>query len=126
MPVSAAVISRENGIDTFLVMSSIGADPKSSVFYSRTKGEMERDVLKARITNTYILRPSLILGKRNENRFGESIAKAMFYSFQFLLIDKLKKYRAVEGKTIAQSMIYLANEKPNLTVLIPIKLKSLP
>ncbi len=111
IPLSAAKLCVENGIDTFLVVSSLGADPKSTIFYNRTKGDMEQAVLKENILNTYVLRPSFILGKRKENRIGESIGKAMFNSFQFLLIGRLKKYRAIEADSIASAMIYLADTK---------------
>ena len=117
IPLSAAKLCVENGIDTFLVVSSLGADPKSTIFYNRTKGDMEQAVLKENILNTYILRPSFILGKRNENRIGESIGKALFNSFQFLLIGKLRKYRAVQADSIAGKMIYLANTKTDVQII---------
>lgn len=117
IPVSAAVLSRENGIDTFLVMSSIGADPKSSVFYSRTKGEMERDVNKENITYTYVLRPSFIIGNRGEKRFGESIGVGVIKLLRFFLVGKLRKYRGIEAEKIADTMIRLANEKPDFNVI---------
>jgi uncharacterized protein YbjT (DUF2867 family) len=117
IPVSAAVLSRENGIDTFLVMSSIGADPKSSVFYSRTKGEMERDVNKENITYTYVLRPSFIIGNRDEKRFGESIGVGVIKLLRFFLVGKLRKYRGIEAEKIADTMIRLANEKPDFNVI---------
>jgi len=117
IPVAAAKLCKENGIDTFLVVSSLGADSKSSIFYNRTKGDMEQAVLNENILNTYILRPSIILGKRNENRIGENIGKALFNIFQFLLIGKLKKYRAIEADIIASSMIHLANNRANADII---------
>jgi uncharacterized protein YbjT (DUF2867 family) len=77
IPFTAAKLAAENGIPTFLVMSSMGANAKSNIFYSRTKGEMEQAVLNQKIPNTYILRPSLILGDRDEKRFGESFGSVM-------------------------------------------------
>jgi len=117
IPLSVAKLCVENGIDTFLVMSSLGADPKSSIFYNRTKGDMEQAVLEENIEKTYILRPSFILGKRKENRIGESIGKTMFNAFQFLLVGKLKKYRAIEADSIARAMIYLANTKTDVHII---------
>ncbi|MEN8125058.1 MAG: NAD(P)H-binding protein [Bacteroidota bacterium] len=117
IPLSAAKLCKENNINTFIVMSSLGADAKSSVFYNKIKGEMEQSVLKEGITNTYILRPSIILGKRNENRIFEGIGKTMFTVFQFLFIGKLKRYKAIEADNIAKAMIYLANSKPDIDII---------
>ena len=66
IPVAAAKLAKENGIPTFLVVSALGANAKSSIFYSKTKGEMERDVLLENIIKTHILQPSIIEGKRKE------------------------------------------------------------
>ncbi len=117
IPVAAAKLCKENNINTFVVMSSLGADAKSAVFYNKIKGEMEQTVLKEEITNTYILRPSIILGKRNENRLLEGIGKTMFTTFQFLLIGKLKKYKTIKADIIAKTMIQLANLKPDINII---------
>ena len=109
IPVKAAKLSKENGIDTFLVVSALGANAKSSIFYSRTKGEMEQAVLSEKIANTYILQPSIIGGNRKENRLGEKIGLAIFKVVQPLFFGKLKKYKITEAEHIAQAMINLAN-----------------
>ncbi|WNH10310.1 NAD(P)H-binding protein [Thalassobellus suaedae] len=56
IPVTAAKLSKENNIPTFLVVSAMGANKKSSVFYNKTKGEMEHDVLQQNIKHTFILK----------------------------------------------------------------------
>ncbi len=109
IPVAAARLSKENGIHTFLAVSAIGADAKSSIFYNKTKGEMERDVLLEKIKNTHILQPSIIKGKRKEQRIGETIGLALFKVVQPLFFGKLKKYKITEAEHIAQAMINLAN-----------------
>ena len=109
IPVTAARLSKENNIPTFIVVSSIGANAKSSVFYSRTKGEMEQEVLRQNIMNTYILQPSIIGGNRNESRIGEKIGLAVFKLIQPFFFGKLKKYKITEAEHIAQAMINLAN-----------------
>lgn len=111
IPVAAAKLSKENNISTFLVVSAIGANAKSSIFYNRTKGEMEQEVLRQNILNTYILQPSIIEGNRNENRIGEKIGLLVFKLFQPLMIGNLKKYRIISAETIAQAMLNLANFK---------------
>ncbi|MFC2087263.1 NAD-dependent epimerase/dehydratase family protein [Bacteroidota bacterium] len=77
IPYAAAKLARENNIPTYLVISSMGANTRSRIFYSRTKGEMEQAVLGEKIPHTYILRPSLILGKRADNRISERMGAAM-------------------------------------------------
>ncbi|NNJ89595.1 MAG: NAD(P)H-binding protein [Eudoraea sp.] len=109
IPLAAAQLCSENKIDTFLVISSLGADAKSSIFYNKIKGEMEEAVLKQGIPHTYILQPSIIGGQRDERRAGEWIAKKLFSVLNALLLGPLKKYRSIQPATIARSMIWLAN-----------------
>jgi len=117
IPVTAAKLCKENNINCFLVISALGANAKSSIFYNKTKGEMEEAVLEQNIPFTYILRPSLILGDRKDNRLAENLGKKAFDAFQFLFVGKLKKYRAIEANQIAQTMIYLANTKPEIDII---------
>lgn len=118
IPVTAAQLCVKNDINAFLVISSMGASPKSSIFYSRTKGEMEEAVLAMGIPNTYILRPSLITGNRQEKRGGEKLGAALFKVFNLLLIGGLKKYRSIKATQIADAMIRLANEKPEEQIIL--------
>lgn len=105
IPVSAARLCKHNGIETFMVISAMGANPNSSIFYNRTKGEMEREVLQSHISNTYILQPSLIGGKRQETRLGEQIAKVFMKVFGFLVPGK---YKMIAPETIAKAMQVLS------------------
>ena len=107
IPVAAAKLAKKNGIGTFIVVSALGADENSAVFYNKTKGEMERDVLKQNIQNTYILQPSLITGNRKESRFGENIAGLFMKVFGFLVP---KKYKMIKAETIAQAMLVLSKK----------------
>ncbi|WP_282031074.1 NAD(P)H-binding protein [Winogradskyella eximia] len=118
IPVAAAKLSKENNIPTFLVISAMGANKNSTVFYNKTKGEMEQNVLKQQLKKTFILRPSLIGGDRQESRRLEKIGLVIFKLIQPLFIGKLKKYKIVNGETIAQAMIYLANTNHYADVII--------
>jgi uncharacterized protein YbjT (DUF2867 family) len=118
IPLAAAKLSKENNIKTFLVVSAMGANKKSNVFYNKTKGEMEHAVLKQHIKNTFILRPSLIGGDRKEQRIGEKIALVVFKLMQPLLIGNLKQYKTIDAENIAKAMCYLANKKTNAEVII--------
>jgi len=116
--VTAAKLSKENNINTFLIISAMGANIKSSVFYNRTKGQMEQAVLHQHVKNTYILRPSLIGGKRKEQRVLEKIGLAIFKVIQPLFIGKLKDYKVIEPENIAKTMIFLANNTNKKEVII--------
>ncbi len=107
IPFAAAKICKENNISTFIIISAMGANPGSKVFYNKIKGEMGRDVLKQNIKNTYILQPGLIGGNRSEIRLGESIAK-----FLFKILNPIipKNYRTIPPETIAKAMVILANQ----------------
>jgi uncharacterized protein YbjT (DUF2867 family) len=118
IPVSAAKLSKINDIRTFLVMSSMGANLKSNVSYSKMKGEMERDVVQQRIENTFILRPSLIGGERKEHRPLEKIALSVFKIIQPLFRGSFKHYKIIEPEHIAQTMINLANSAHQSEVII--------
>ena len=117
IPSKAATLARENKIPTFMVISSMGANTQSKIFYSRTKGEMEQAVLDQDIPNTFILRPSLILGDRNEKRFGESFGALVLKVTNTLLVGRLKKYRAIKADQIAAAMISLAKSLPDRKIL---------
>lgn len=112
IPTRAARLAKDNNIDTFSVVSALGANEKSPIFYNKTKGEMEQAVLKEAIPNTYILRPSMIGGNRAEHRAGEGFLIKAFHFINPLLIGGLKKYRLIEAASIAKAMIHLSNEKP--------------
>lgn len=118
IPVSAAKLTKENGINTFLVISAMGANIKSRVFYNKIKGEMERDVLQQNIKNTFILRPSLIGGERNELRVIEKLGLFVFKMIQPLFIGKLKDYKIIYSESIAQAMINLANTTNHTEAII--------
>ena len=104
IPTKAAKLSKENKIPFFAVISAIGADENSSVFYNKTKGEMEYAVINLKIERTYILRPSLIKGNRKESRFGENIANVLFSVLNLFLVGGLKKYQSINAATIADAL----------------------
>lgn len=122
IPVEAAKLSKKNGINTFIVISSLGADPNSSVFYNKTKGEMQRDVLNQNIENTYVLQPSLIVGNRNESRFGEDMAGFFMKIFGFLVP---KKYKMIQAEIIADAMRTLAKENYTEKIIPSEKIKEI-
>ena len=125
IPIAAAKLARENDISTFMVISAMGANPNSGIFYNRTKGEMEQAVFSEKIDHTYILRPSLITGNRKEKRAGEKIAIIAFRFLDLLMVGSLKKYKSIPAESIAQAMINLANKDYNESMIISDKIKEI-
>ncbi len=122
IPVEAAKLAKQNSIRHFIVVSALGANPNSRVFYSRLKGEMERDVLAQQIENTHLLQPSLIVGNREEKRMGEDLSKHFMKLFGFLIPAR---YKMIHGKTIAQAMVQLARKASQEQVIPSDKIKLL-
>ncbi len=108
-PAIISSIASRNGIPNFLIISSIGADPDSSNFYLRTKGEAEKAVQQYGFKKIVILRPSMLLGKRKEFRLLEETGKVLMNPLKFLFRGKLKKYRPIEAERVAKAMIKFAN-----------------
>jgi uncharacterized protein YbjT (DUF2867 family) len=105
-----AKIAAENGVSTYVLVSSSGADPASKFFYPRTKGELDRDVQKLPFHIIRILKPSVLLGERQKKRPGESLA-VILGDLLTPLIPPLKKYRPIPAATVAKAMINAANDK---------------
>lgn len=99
-----------NGVPVYLLVSSMGANPKSSVFYSRMKGELEDAVAKLPFQKLVILRPSILDGNRQEKRAGEKFGLILT---RFLTKFILKVYRPTPVDILAAKMISLSLEKVN-------------
>jgi uncharacterized protein YbjT (DUF2867 family) len=95
----------------FIVISSIGASYQSRNFYLRTKGEMEEALKKLSIPGVFVLRPSFLMGKRKDFRFGEYVARGVMIFAGFLLVGKLKKYKGIKALNVARAMIELAKSR---------------
>jgi len=104
-------------LPVFMVISALGSNAGSRVFYNRTKGEMEQAVLEQELPHTFILRPSLIVGNREERRMGESAAEVLLKILQVFLRGNLKKYKAINAESIAAAMIELAGSLPDMQII---------
>ncbi len=126
IPVAAAKLAKKNGIKTFIVISAMGADENSSVFYNKTKGEMQRDVLRQGLDcaqpDIYILQPSLISGDRNESRLGENVAESFMKVFRFLVP---KKYKMIQAETISEAMHVLSKRNYPEKIIVSEKIKQI-
>jgi len=107
-PLLLAKISKELGGEKFLLVSSLGANKNSGIFYNQVKGEVEEAIQKVGFNTFHVLRPSLLLGPRKEERTGEDAAKFFYRVFGFLVP---KKYQAVESIKVARAMQSFAQRK---------------
>jgi len=103
IPLAAARLARARGARHYLYVSSLGADPASPVFYSRTKGELEAALRGVGFPRLSIVRPSLLLGPRAELRPGERLAQL----FGFL---PLGKYTAIPAADVAAALVRLTKD----------------
>jgi len=107
-PLKLAEITKANGASQFSLISALGADKSSSVFYNQVKGEIEEAIANIGFETFHIFRPSLLMGKRNEDRVGEDAAKTIFKIFGFLFVGPLKKYKAIKFDKVARAMHNIA------------------
>ncbi len=111
-PHRIALAAARNGVRQFLLVSSVGADSGSSIFYSRVKGELEDAVRKIPFERVRIFRPSLLLGDRKEFRLGEKIGAVLSVIASPLLFGPLRKYRPIKARDVAAEMIAVAKGAP--------------
>ncbi|MCX6231732.1 MAG: NAD(P)H-binding protein [Bacteroidetes bacterium] len=112
IPVKIAHLCQQPEVKQYIVISSLGANKLSSNKYLKMKGEMEEVVLNNDIPCVIVLRPSLLLGNRDESRTGEKLGKFFMQLLGFLFVGKMKRYRGIEALTVANAMLHLAKENP--------------
>lgn len=110
-PVLAAEIAKANGAKSVFLVTAVGADAGSSLFYVRTKGEVERDVLALNFDHTHIFRPSMILGERDEDRPRGRMIIAVWNVINPLLVGPVDRYRGLAGDEIARAIAKAAQRE---------------
>jgi uncharacterized protein YbjT (DUF2867 family) len=110
-PVEVASLALERGATQFLLVSAIGANAGSSVFYNRVKGEVERDISALGYQGVQIFRPSLLLGERKEFRLGETISQVVSSAVPFIFAGPLRKYKPIPASQVAAAMVEVAKRK---------------
>ena len=111
-PAEIARLSLKNGAEQFLLVSALGADPESSIFYNRVKGEIEQAIAGYGFSGFYIFRPSLLLGARKERRPAEELGKRLLPCFSFVFKGPLKRYKPIEAQAVASAMVTTAKAAP--------------
>ena len=116
IPVQIAGLAELLSIPVVVIISSIGANIASPNFYLRTKGEMEKNVREVFSGNLKIVRPSLLMGKRDEYRFGEKVSAGFMKIFGWLFAGPLKKYKGIDARHLAVSMIKISGYPPDKVI----------
>lgn len=102
IPVKLARLSIKLNVQNVATISAMGADSKSSFFYNRVKGEMETQLISLKFKHLTIVRPSLLIGDRNEFRFGERFAEKVYSVAPYIFP---KKYKPVDARNVAKAII---------------------
>ncbi|WP_054957430.1 NAD(P)H-binding protein [Paenibacillus dakarensis] len=105
---TGARLAKLGEVRQFLAISSMGADPKSKVFYNRVKGEMEEALCGLQLPGLHLFRPSLLLGDRNERRFAEGIASVLMTKLDFAFTGRLASIRAIPAAKVARAMVNIS------------------
>lgn len=112
-PLEFAKLAQAKGATQFSLVSAMGANVQSRIFYNRVKGEVEVAVSSVPFKGTNIFRPSLILGDRKEKRLGEKIAILLSGIISPFMIGPLKKYKPIQAAAIALGMLKIAKQDLN-------------
>lgn len=108
MVVDAAAWAKAVGAPTLVLVSSVGASASSPFFYPRVKGEAEHALAQLGFSRLFVVRPGLLLGKRDEVRFGEIAAAPMMKLVAPILMGSFQKYRPIAGRDVAKAMVQSA------------------
>ena len=109
-PIKIAALTQHCGAAQFLLVSSLGADPHSRIFYNRVKGEVEEAIRKISFITINIFHPSLLLGERTEHRIGEKAGAFIMSGLKYVLVGPLRKYRAIQARDVAKAMVQVAQK----------------
>jgi uncharacterized protein YbjT (DUF2867 family) len=107
-PVRIAALTQHCGANQFLLVSALGANPHSRIFYNRIKGEAEEAIRKMSFNAFHVFRPSLLLGERTEHRPGEKVGAVAMAVLKPLMSGPFKKYRAIQAHDVAKAMVRVA------------------
>jgi uncharacterized protein YbjT (DUF2867 family) len=107
-PLTLGEICKTLGAKQYLLISALGANKESRIYYNHIKGEIEAAITGLGFETVHILRPSLLLGDRVEKRSAEDAAKMMYKVISFLLPQKL---RAIDSGKVAHAMKYYAKQE---------------
>ena len=116
LPVEVAKIAKSNSVNNFIYVSSIGANTNASGLYLKNKGQAEEELKKLNFSKLSIMRPSILLGNRKENRVGEKIGIFVMKTLSPLFLGKIKKYKPIKVENVAKTMLHVVRNEYQKTI----------
>ena len=116
IPVRVATIAKENSVNSFLYVSSIGANSKASSNYLKNKGQVEEKIKNLNFKKLAIIRPSLLIGNRKSFRLGEIIFTPVMNILTLFAFGSLKKYKPIKIENVIKAMLYISTSTSNKIV----------
>ncbi len=104
-PLQVAEMALLRGAEQYLIVTAIGSDSRSPIFYSRTKGEVEEAIAALGYKTFVVFRPSFLAGERTESRLGETLGIALGKLLGFAMIGPMAKYRVIDAEVVAKAML---------------------
>ena len=108
LPLGIARWAKERDVPTYCIISAVGAEPGSSIFYSRVKGEVEQELEAMHFSSLAFFQPSVLDGPRKENRFGERIGIVVMKALGPLLLGSLTRLRVMSHTVLANALVEAA------------------
>ncbi|WNF38167.1 NAD-dependent epimerase/dehydratase family protein [Bacillaceae bacterium IKA-2] len=121
-PLAVANLAKKNGVKQFFLVTAMGANQHSRIFYNQVKGNIEAAIKELSIPTFYIIRPSLLLGKRHETRFAEDLSQTITNRLPSLFKGPLQKYKPNQAEAVASAMYKLSLSDEQGTFVIDSKL----
>jgi len=109
LPLEVARRARKHGATALFVVTALGADPASKLFYYRTKGELERALKELGYPTLCLFRPSFLTGEREESRPGERLGIAAAKTVAPFLRGGLRRFRPIPAEDVAKAMASVAH-----------------
>ena len=116
LPVNIAIIAKENSVNSFFYVSSIGANPKASSGYLKNKGQVEEELKNLNFSKLAIIRPSLLIGNRKSFRLGEVIFTPVMNTLTLFAFGSLKKYKPIKIENVVKAMLNISLKSSNKMV----------
>ena len=124
IPLRAARLALEGGAAQAVLVSALGADPSSRIFYNRVKGQAERGLEAVGFESVVIVRPSLLSGDRDEDRLGERVGLAVLGALEPLMVGPLQPFRPTPALEVAAAMVTCAAApRSGVRVLEPVEIR---
>tara|TARA_Y100001960_G_scaffold30571_1_gene26651 strand:- start:395 stop:1048 length:654 start_codon:yes stop_codon:yes gene_type:complete len=110
IPVKVAQIAKSNSVNSFVYISSMGANSNSSGSYLKNKGQVEEELKKMNFPKLALIRPSILLGNRKKFRLGERIGIFVMKALSIFFLGSLKKYKPIQVEHVAKAMVEIAEK----------------